>query len=64
MRELLKYCLRKMQAAPRGLQRYKVNSFGQTKFEPQTDRLTEWYIVLHFAAKNGGGGMGESLLLT
>ena len=37
-REINKFCVCKMSAAARGLQRYKVKGFGQTKFEPKTDR--------------------------
>ena len=34
----------------RGLQGSEANSLGQT------DRLTEWFLLLHFAAKNGREG--------
>ena len=46
----------KMPAAARGLQLYKAESLGRTRFEPQTCRQTylliEWFLELHFAAKN------------
>ena len=56
-----------MPAATRGLQRYKAKSFGQTKFGPQTDLLTdlltEWFIELHFAAKNSSWWLVVSTIL-
>ena len=51
-RDIIRFCVCKIPAAAHGLKRYKAKSFGQTIYEPQTDGLTGWFIVLHFAAKN------------
>ena len=49
--KMLRFCVCEMPAAARGLQGSEANSLRQNNFEPQTCRLTEWFLVLHFAAK-------------